>query len=152
MSNFGNRLGFVEKWWVWGIGVMGSVYEVILRIGEGLIASGYKSCWLFNYGSHETKKIALKNPSFRVFLAMRCHHWVANLLPYKFLLLVGLLLLMKKCQDSPLPYVQTLRLDGSLLWRWWPWNTWNPNWLNGDSLTSLWLKIGLESSSVKIEY
>ena len=76
---------------------MESVYEGILRIGEGVIASRYKPCLLFNHGSHETKKISLKNPSFPVSLATRCHHLVADLLPYQFLLLVGLLLLLKKC-------------------------------------------------------
>ena len=63
MSNCGNRLGFVEKQWFWGIGLMGSVYEGILRIGGDLRALGYKPCWLFNHGFHETKKNALKNPS-----------------------------------------------------------------------------------------
>ena len=56
MSNCSNRLGFVKKWWVLGIGVMGSVYEGILRIGGGVRASGYKTCWCFNHGGHETKK------------------------------------------------------------------------------------------------
>ena len=60
------------------------------------------------------EKNSLKNLSFLVSIAARCHRWVADLLPYQFLLLVGLLLLLKKCQDRPLPYLQSLKLNGSL--------------------------------------
>jgi len=55
-----NILGFVEQWWFWGIGMMVSIYEGILRIWEGIRALGYKLFWLFNHGVDETKKNALK--------------------------------------------------------------------------------------------